>query len=194
MSPFQQKTLESKVNKWMGDPKNKAIENVVSRYDKGNTIDKQDAARHVTSSQYTTESLRKKMPFGIGNSIIGRGSAAVVSNLMGLGHEAKGAYGQYKRGKPVVNIIKESVEDLTNNFAGSVIGATGNSSMNKSKNKIVDKALNYLPDGMVDDKGKKNNRYNPKQKDSSSPIKACWDGFKRKPGTTLGAKGSCEKK
>ena len=84
------------------------------------------------------------MPFGIGNSIIGRGSAAVVSNLMGLGHEVKGAYSQYKQGKPVVNIIKESAEDLTNNFAGSVIGAMGNSSMNKSKNKIVDKAINYF--------------------------------------------------
>jgi len=31
------------------------------------------------------------------------------------------------------------------------------------------------------------------QKYSASPLNACWDGFKRKPGTTLGAKGSCEK-
>ena len=162
MSPFQQQTFESKVNKWMGEPKNKAVNNVVSRYDKGNSIDKQDAARHVTSSQYTTEALRKNMPFGLGNSIIGRGSAAVASNIMGLAHEVKGAYGQYKQGKPVVNIIKESAEDLTNNFAGSVIGAMGNSSMNKSKNKIVDKAINYLPDGKVDDKGKRNNKYNTK--------------------------------
>ena len=162
LSGFQQKTLETKVNEWMGDPKSKAIKNVVSRYDKGDTIDKQDAARHVTSSQYTTEALRKNMPFGLGNSIIGRGSAAVASNIMGLAHEVKGAYGQYKQGKPVVNIIKESAEDLTNNFAGSVIGAMGNSSMNKSKNKIVDKAINYLPDGKVDDKGKRNNKYNTK--------------------------------
>lgn len=162
MSPLQQKTFESKVNEWMGSPKNKAVKNVVSRYDKGNTIDKQDAARHVTSSQYTTETLRNKMPFGLGNSLFGRGLAAAGTNLLGLGHEVKGAYNQYKKGKPVVNIIKESVEDLTNNFAGSVIGATGNSSMNKSKNKIVDKAINYLPDGKVDDKGKTNNRYNTK--------------------------------
>tara|TARA_B100000780_G_scaffold93797_1_gene65237 strand:- start:49 stop:567 length:519 start_codon:yes stop_codon:yes gene_type:complete len=160
--PFRQQTIEGKINKIIGDPKNKAVNNVVSRYDKGNSIDKQDAARHVTSSQYTTEALRKNMPFGLGNSIIGRGSAAVASNIMGLAHEVKGAYGQYKRGKPVVNIIKESAEDLTNNFAGSVIGAMGNSSMNKSKNKIVDKAINYLPDGKVDDKGKRNNKYNTK--------------------------------
>ena len=162
LSPFKQKTLESRVDKWMGNPKNKAVRNVTSRYDKGNTIDKQDAARHVTSSQYATESLRKKMPLGIGNSIFGRGAAAIASNVMGFGHEVKGAYGQYKNGRPVLNIVKESAEDLTNNFAGSMIGAYGNSSMDKSKNKIVDKAINYLPDGKVDDKGKTNNRYNTK--------------------------------
>ena len=142
--PFRQQTIEGKINKIIGDPKNKAVNNVVSRYDKGNSIDKQDAARHVTSSQYTTESLRKKMPFGIGNSIFGRGAAAIASNVMGFGHEVKGAYGQYKRGKPVVNIIKESTEDLTNNFAGSVIGAMGNSNMNKSKNKNAKNKSNNL--------------------------------------------------
>ena len=152
LSGFQQKTLETKVNKWMDDPKNKAIKNVVSRYDKGDTIDKQDAGRHITSSQYTTESLRNKLPFGLGDSVFGRAGAAVVSNLMGLGHEVKGAYGQYKKDRPVLNILKESAEDLTNNFAGSIIGGFGNSNRDNSKNEIVDKAINFLPDGMVDDK------------------------------------------
>jgi len=152
LSGFQQKTLETKVNEWMGDPKSKAIKNVVSRYDKGDTIDKQDAGRHITSSQYTTESLRNKLPFGLGNSVFGRAGAAVVSNLMGLGHEVKGAYGQYKKDRPVLNILKESAEDLTNNFAGSIIGGFGNSNRDNSKNEIVDKAINLLPDGMVDDK------------------------------------------
>ena len=152
LSGFQQKTLEGKVNKWMDDPKNKAIKNVVSRYDKGDTIDKQDAGRHITSSQYTTESLRNKLPFGLGDSVFGRAGAAVVSNLMGLGHEVKGAYGQYKKDRPVLNILKEGAEDLTNNFAGSIIGGFGNSNRDNSKNEIVDKAINFLPDGMVDDK------------------------------------------
>ena len=31
------------------------------------------------------------------------------------------------------------------------------------------------------------------QKYSASPLNACWAEFKRKPGTALGAKGSCEK-
>ena len=31
------------------------------------------------------------------------------------------------------------------------------------------------------------------QKYAGTPLNACWAGFKRKPGTKLGAKGSCEK-
>ena len=108
-----------------------------------------DAARHVLTSQHTTEALRNKLPFGLGNTSIGRVASAVGANILGMGHEIKSGITQYKTSeKPLVSIVKESAEDLTNNFAGSIIGARGNTKRDSSKFNLVNKILNYLPDGL----------------------------------------------
>ena len=140
------KTTEGKVDDFLGNPKSRARANTEQRYG-----DTGDSARHTTASQYATESLRNKMPFGLGDSIGGRLIAGGISNLFGAAHEAKGAYSQLKGGRPIKEVIKESAEDMTNNFAGSLIGAYGNSNMDKSKNNLVDKAVKFLPDGLVKD-------------------------------------------
>ena len=61
-------TIESKVAYELGNPKKKAVANISTRYSGDDAND--DAPRHATTSQYTTESLRNKLPFGLGNSII----------------------------------------------------------------------------------------------------------------------------
>ena len=141
-------TIESKLAYELGNPKKKAVTNIKNRYDGGEWGIEQDAPRHVTTAQYTTESLRNKLPFGLGNSIMGRGLAAFGANVLGAAHEAKAGYSSVKKGKSSVkDAFLESVEDLTNNFAGSVVGAFGNSNMDNSKNKKIDKIIKYLPDG-----------------------------------------------
>jgi hypothetical protein len=139
-------TIESKLAYELGNPKKKAVANVNTRYNGDDAND--DAPRHATTAQYTTESLRNKLPFGLGNSIMGRGLAAFGANVLGAAHEAKAGYSSVKKGKSSVkDTFLEGVEDLTNNFAGSVVGAFGNSNMDNSKNKTIDKIIKYLPDG-----------------------------------------------
>jgi len=153
-SPAKQKrTIEGKVNDALGNPKGKARSNSEQRYG-GDS----DSARHTTSAQYTTEAIRNKMPLGLGNSLGGRILAGGISNVLGAAHEAKGAYGQIKGGRPIKEVIKESAEDMTNNLAGSLIGAYGNSKMDKSKNKLIDRAVKLLPDGLVEDTSKKKSK------------------------------------
>ena len=93
------------------------------------------------------------MPFGLGNSIMGRGLAAFGANVLGAAHEAKAGYSSVKNGSSTLkDTLIEGVEDLTNNFAGSVVGALGNSNMDNSKNKTIDKMIKYLPDGKYESK------------------------------------------
>ena len=147
-------TIESKVAYELGNPKKKAIANISTRYSGDDAND--DAPRHATTSQYTTESLRNKLPFGLGNSIMGRGLAAFGANVLGAAHEVKAGYSAVKSGSSTLkDTLIEGVEDLTNNYAGSIVGAIGNSKMDDSKNKTIDKIVKYLPDGKYNSKPKK---------------------------------------
>ena len=144
-------TIESKIAYELDNPKKKAIANISTRYNGDDAND--DAPRHVTTSQYTTESLRNKLPFGLGNSIMGRGLAAFGANVLGAAHEVKAGYSAVKSGKSTFkDTLVEGVEDLTNNYAGSIVGAIGNSKMDNSKNKTIDKIVKYLPDGKHESK------------------------------------------
>ena len=96
-------TLESKVAYELGNPKKKAIANISTRYNGDDAND--DAPRHTTTSQYTTESLRNKLPFGLGNSIMGRGLAAFGANVLGAAHEVKAGYSAVKSGKVHLKIL-----------------------------------------------------------------------------------------
>ena len=144
------KTLESKVNDFLGNPK-RAVDEVNSRYttDEGGEFDKgRDRARHMTTAQYTTEGVRSKLdmiPFS--NSTVNKLVSVGVSNILGAAHEAKAGYENFKKGMPITDVIAETAEDLTNNFAGSIIGAMDIPA--KKKKSIVDspKVKSILPDG-----------------------------------------------
>ena len=155
------KTLESKVNDFLGNPKRAAAE-VESRYssDEGGKFDKgRDRARHMTTAQYTTEGVRNKLdmiPFS--NSTVNKLVSVGLSNILGAAHEAKAGYASIKKGKPIYDTIVETAEDLTNNFAGSIIGAMDRPS--KKKMEVIDnsKLKGVLPDGRYKKKG--DNTYN----------------------------------
>tara|TARA_R110000824_G_scaffold327568_1_gene514422 strand:+ start:977 stop:1567 length:591 start_codon:yes stop_codon:yes gene_type:complete len=137
-------SFERKINTSLGDGKVGLKESVWNI--KPNMT---DAKRHVLTSQYTTEALRNKLPFGLGNTRIGRLTSAIGANILGMGHEIKSGITQYETSdKPLGSIVRESAEDLTNNFAGSIIGAGGNAKRDSSKFSLVNKILNYLPDGL----------------------------------------------
>lgn len=157
------KTLESIVNDFIGNPK-RAVAEVNKRYttDKGGMFTEgRDRARHMTTAQYTTEGIRNKLdriPFS--NSTVNKLVAVGVSNILGAAHEAKAGYANIKKGKPVLDTFVETAEDLTNNFAGSIVGA-----MDRSKNKkreLIDskETKSMLPDGRYKKKG--DNTYNKK--------------------------------
>ena len=159
------KTLESKVNDFLGNPKRAASE-VESRYssDEGGKFDKgRDRARHMTTAQYTTEGVRDKLdmiPFS--NSTVNKLVGVGISNILGAAHEAKAGYANIKKGKPVFDTLVETAEDLTNNFAGSIIGDMDRPSNKKME--VIDnsKLKGVLPDGRYKKKG--DNTYNKNKK------------------------------
>ena len=158
------KTIESKVNAALGYPKERAIRDINARYTEGGEYERgRDRARHMTTSQYVTEAVRDKLdmiPFS--NSAVNRLAAAGISNVLGAAHEIKAGYANIKKGKPISDTIIETAEDITNNFAGSIVGAM--SGTKADKRKIVDsqKLKSMLPDGIYRKKG--DNTYNKNKK------------------------------
>jgi len=158
------KTIESKVNAALGYPKERAIRDVNARYTEGGEYEKgRDRARHMTTSQYATEAVKNKLdmiPFS--NSAVNRLAAAGIANVLGAAHEIKAGYANIKKGKPISDTIIETAEDMTNNFAGSIVGAMGGNKAEKRK--IVDnkKLKSMLPDGIYRNKG--DNTYNKNKK------------------------------
>ena len=147
---------EKKTNKWLGDAKGQAAEISGKMNQEGKIketgFNSSDQMRHTYASQFTTENLRDKMPFGIGNSFLGRTAAAIGANVLGIGHEIKaGGWNE------------ESLEDVANNFRGSLVGATGGTksydpgvvgkfgleteSKNTKKNRYNEKVSSMFPDG-----------------------------------------------
>lgn len=149
------KTLESKVNAYLGFPKERAIKDVNARYTEGGDYEEgRDRARHMTTAQYVTEAVRDKLdriPFS--NSTVNRLAAAGISNVFGAAHEIKAGYANIKKGKPVVDTIIETAEDMTNNFAGSTIGAMDGTKADKKKMVDSEKLKSMLPDGIYRSKG-----------------------------------------
>jgi len=157
-------TLESKINAALGNLKEKAIRDVNARYtEDGQFPEGRDRARHMTTSQYYTEAIKNKLdmiPFS--NSAVNRFAAAGITNVLGAAHEIKAGYANIKKGKPISDTIIETAEDMTNNFAGSIVGAMGGNKAEKRK--IVDnkKLKSMLPDGIYRKKG--DNTYNKNKK------------------------------
>ena len=151
-SPFKQedpkkkKSLEHKAEELLNFPQEKARQRTDEylgiKPDKDGLKEEQnsfkygDTARHYLAGDQTSRAIQNKLGY-LGKTKIGKAIGVIGSNLGGLVHEAQ----NIKEGRPVL----ESVEDATNNFAGSI----GSLFSKNISTKILDKVKKYLPDGKV---------------------------------------------
>jgi hypothetical protein len=144
-SDYKKLSIEGKVNKLLGDPKSKAVNDSDINPDE-NFVDN---IRHASAGRYTQEAISSRFGGGVTGTIAG----LIGSNLMGAAHEIRAV----KRDKrPLGTKLRESGEDMFNNAVGSLVGALPTSA--KSKTQTIYKASfgNLLPDGYVSTpKGKK---------------------------------------
>jgi hypothetical protein len=144
-SEYKGLSTEGKINKFLGDPKGKAVKDSDINPDE-NFIDN---IRHASAGRYTQEAISSRFGGGVTGTIAG----LVGSNLMGAAHEFRAIR---KDKRPLGTKLRESGEDMFNNAAGSVVGSLPTSA--KSKTQTIYKLSfgNILADGYVSTpKGKK---------------------------------------
>jgi len=131
---FPEEKARQRTDKYLGitpDP-------VTGLIEEQNSFEHGDTARHYMGGDQLSRSIREKLGL-LGKTSLGRAIGVIGSNVGGLVHEAQ----NIKEGRPVL----ESVEDATNNFAGSI----GSLFPEKTSTKILDKIKYFLPDGKVKD-------------------------------------------
>ena len=143
-SGYKGLSIEGKINKFLGDPKGKAVKDADISPDE-NPVDN---IRHTSAGRYTQEAISSRFGGGVTGTIAG----LVGSNLMGAAHEVRAL----RKERSLGTNLRESGEDMFNNAVGSLIGALPTSA--KSKTQTIYKASfgNMLADGYVSTpKGKK---------------------------------------
>ena len=154
-------SLESKVDKYLGNPTGKSYE-LSQRINPQETI---DALRHSGAGRYTQESIEKKM----GGGVIAKIAGIVGSNALGIGHEVSSFS---KDSRPFVSKLRESAEDTFNNFVGSIVGANPYASAKSKDNTLISLVKNnVLPDGYVKDERSPATDQNVYFKDNKGNIK-----------------------
>ncbi len=101
-----------------------------------NSFEHGDLARHYFAGDETARSIQKKLG-GFGNTFAGKMIASAGANIGGVIHEAQNILD----GRPIM----ESVEDATNNLAGSI----GSILPESVSTKLLDIYKKYGPDGKV---------------------------------------------
>ena len=127
---FPQEKARARTDKYLGI---KEGEDVIGGQ---NSFEYGDTARHYLAGDQTSRSIQEKLG-GFGKTFLGKTVAGIGSNVGGLIHEAQ----NIASGRPIM----ESVEDATNNLAGSI----GAFLPEKVSNKLLDWYKKFAPDGKV---------------------------------------------
>ena len=127
---FPQENARARTDKYLGI---KEGEDVIGGQ---NSFEYGDTARHYLAGDETSRSIQEKLG-GFGNTFLGKTIAGIGSNIGGVIHEAQNVID----GRPIM----ESVEDATNNLAGSI----GAFLPEKVSNKLLDWYKKFAPDGKV---------------------------------------------
>ena len=151
--PVKSKTLEQKVDDYLGNPQAKARTRAEeAREDKGS--DPVDNVRHANAGRYTAEAIRNKVESKLGKNPVGKavGKAAgfIGANVMGAAHEGSTLISDKKDTRPMYTKLKESAEDMYNNYVGSKIGLSDKSPDQKTRKILEMSRRNQLPDGYGD--------------------------------------------
>ena len=147
----QEKSLEEKLDDYLGNPQKKArYISEQARFIKND--DPYDNVRHASAGRYTAEAIRNKVESKIGKNPVGRtvGKAAgfVGANLLGAAHEGSVLISGYNKDKrPLSTKLRESAEDIYNNYVGSKIGLSDKPSKQKTKKILELSYKNQIPDG-----------------------------------------------
>jgi len=140
------KSLEHKAEEYLGFPQEKARartdeylgikEDENGLKEEQNSFEYGDTARHYLAGDQTSRSIQKKLG-GFGETFLGKTIAGIGSNIGGVIHEAQNVID----GRPIM----ESIEDVANNFAGSI----GSFLPRESSEELLDTYKKYGPDGKV---------------------------------------------
>lgn len=129
-------TLESKVDKFLGNVQKKSVNDSDLFKDE----EPVDNIRHASAGRYTQEAISNKL----GGGVFGNLTGIVTSNALGVAHEVKNIFNDERPWKVK---LRESGEDIINNAAGSLIGALPVSAKTKTKTIKELSFKNKLPDG-----------------------------------------------
>jgi hypothetical protein len=128
---FPQETARARTDEYLGI---KEDEDGLKK--EQNSFEYGDTARHYLAGDETSRSIQEKLG-GFGKTFLGKTIAGIGSNVGGLIHEAQ----NIASGRPIM----ESVEDATNNLAGSI----GAFLPEKASTKLLDRYKKFAPDGKV---------------------------------------------
>lgn len=142
-------TFEGKINKALGDPKEKAAE--LAHYADTEGEGPVDNIRHTSAGMYTADAIANMLsPMQVGPVAIPAKIAGFAgSNLAGLAHELKAfipsLQGDYKN---IPAAARMTAEDMVNNFVGSALALNPLMGQKEKEDLIIRLSdQNYLPDG-----------------------------------------------
>ena len=148
--PVKSKSIEEKVDDYLGNPQKKARARAdEAKEDKGS--DPIDNVRHANAGRYTAEAIRNKVESKLGKNVVGKavGKAAgfIGANVMGAAHEGSTLISEKKDTRPIYTKLKESAEDMYNNYVGSKIGLSDKSPAQKTRQILEMSRKKQMPDG-----------------------------------------------
>ena len=134
-------TFEGEVNNALGNPMNKAEISAEASSNEGQV----DNFRHANAGRYTTEAIADmtgNIPY------LSNAAGFIGTNLLGLGHEVKVMFNGMED-RPWSKVLRESGEDLYNNFVGAKTGASDMTPEQKTNYLLYLSNNNKIPDGVV---------------------------------------------
>jgi len=136
--------VEGAINSALGYPMAKAALSSEFASNEGQI----DNYRHANAGRYTAEAIKNMT----GNIPYLSDAAAIIgANALGLGHEVGSFFTNSDDTRPWTSKLKESGEDMYNNFIGTTIGVSDMPSVEKTDKLLNLSYTNQLPDGYVKD-------------------------------------------
>ena len=138
--------IEGLVNSALDYPMSKAALSAEFATNEGQV----DNYRHANAGRYTAEAIKDMT----GNIPYLSDAAAIVgANALGLGHEIGAWFANNYDTRPWTSRLKESGEDMYNNFVGTTVGVSDMTPVEKTDKLLNLSYSNQLPDGYVKEPG-----------------------------------------
>ena len=142
------KRAERGLDRYLGFPQETGSRNAdkvlgIKEGEEQNAEEYGDFTRHYESSRATADAISRKIP-GYG-SLTNRAIGSIGSIILGAGHELGNVVYGTKKGRPIMDSLKEAKEDMVNN----TFGAFSSFFNKKRSDKIRETIKTVSPDGKV---------------------------------------------